>query len=250
MTTKKDEVTFYGSGGCFSSAWATRYLIIKIRDDGSKMFQLYNNRAAYFTKQQPIEKSVIVSCQESKDKHEKDAVGFSITGAKKREYKFSCYKEERNAWIKFANKKMTDDRKEETPLLQGTAGNDKKITKSGTTRNPYGNDQEFQRKLDEYLDNSGLPEPEQMRVRKMPKDTLKMIIWENEQLKDDDEKETSKPEYWIKSLKSQTHPLNALQCLRRFIPAIKASSSSFVKSFGNEGGMDHLIKLISFSHGG
>ena len=53
----------------------------------------------------------------------------------------------------------------------------------------------------------------------------------------------------MNQIKSQTHPSNALECLRAFTPAIKANPASFVKEFGDLNGMDHLIKLISFSHG-
>ena len=66
--------------------------------------------------------------------------------------------------------------------------------------------------------------------------------------KQDTQKEDSKPSYWIDELKSQTHPINAKHCIRRFIPAINANPASFVKEFGELDGMDHLIKLISFSH--
>eukprot|EP01084_Bolivina_argentea_P011358 21237_1 len=85
-------------------------------------------------------------------------------------------------------------------------------------------------------------------MRNMKITTLKTIIAEWKERQFITGSETSKPSYWIDLFSSQTHPSNALQVILKFPPAIKANPFSFVALFGELGGMNHLIKLISFSH--
>eukprot|EP01083_Nonionella_stella_P220419 788619_1 len=155
------------------------------------------------------------------------------------------------------NKKKIKDGQKTANKLGTTRVDDDDIaddpwaTRSKTVRDTYnmdGGNLEFERDLEAYFEQSTLAPTEKEKMRNMKITTLKTIIAEWKERQFITGSETSKPSYWIDLFSSQTHPSNALQVILKFPPAIKANPFSFVALFGELGGMNHLIKLISFSH--
>ena len=162
MATKKSGNVYFNKGG-FGSKWVSKYLHISATSEDSptnpsRELSLYDDKASFYAKKKSIvSKSLIKTCEINKSSHDSNKkFGFKIV-TKKKKLEFSVNEEsKRKEWIDFAMGR--------TKTIRGMKFDD------------IMNDDQFEKDLDAYISQSGLPDTEAQKLRALPKATLGKII--------------------------------------------------------------------------